>query len=208
MKDKTIRAEFPITVYGNLEKYNDVISKARCRIFYKGANRNGTYMSSEFAEKLIATAPYAPVKGIFSDTEGDYTDHGTSRNLGRIYGLVPAEPNFAWEKHMDDDGVEREYACVDVYLYTGLYSEARIIPGKSLSMELYGDSIKGDWKIINGKKYFAFEDASFLGLQALGDNIEPCFEGAAFFTTYNFVNDLLKQLEASKSTYTKTDEKF
>lgn len=25
--------EFPVTVYGNLEKYNEVTSKARCRIF-------------------------------------------------------------------------------------------------------------------------------------------------------------------------------
>ena len=27
--------EFPVTVYGSLEKYNEVLSKARCRIFYK-----------------------------------------------------------------------------------------------------------------------------------------------------------------------------
>ena len=36
--------EFSVQVYGNLDKYNDVLSKARVRIFYKGANRNGTYI--------------------------------------------------------------------------------------------------------------------------------------------------------------------
>ena len=47
--------EFPICVYGQIERYNDVLSKARCRIFYKYGNRNGTYITDEFAEKLIAS---------------------------------------------------------------------------------------------------------------------------------------------------------
>ena len=42
MDNDLIIKDFPVTVYGNLEKYSDVISKGRCRIFYKGANRNGT----------------------------------------------------------------------------------------------------------------------------------------------------------------------
>ncbi|MCI7336865.1 MAG: hypothetical protein MSH35_09150 [Lactobacillus amylovorus] len=55
---------FNLTTY-NLEKFNDVITKARCRIFYKYGNRNGTYITDEFAEKLVATLPYTPIKGIF-----------------------------------------------------------------------------------------------------------------------------------------------
>ena len=31
--------EFPVAIYGNLEKYNEVLTKARCRIFYKYGNR-------------------------------------------------------------------------------------------------------------------------------------------------------------------------
>jgi hypothetical protein len=86
--DELIR-EFPVTVYGNLTKYSDTISKARCRIFYKGANRNGTYITDEFAEKLLSTISYSPVKGIFASSEEDFTDHGATRDLGRIYGVVP-----------------------------------------------------------------------------------------------------------------------
>ena len=177
----TICKEFPVTVYGNFEQYNKTISKARCRIFYKGANRNGTYITDEFAEKLLSTISYTPVKGIYDDMNGDYTDHGEERDQGRIYGIVPENPNLAWEKHIDEDGVEREYACVDVFIYTALYQEAKEIVGKSQSMELYDKSITGDWKIIEGRRYFVFEDACFLGLQALGDDVEHCFEGAAFF---------------------------
>ena len=192
--DKLIR-EFPVTVYGNLTKYSDTISKARCRIFYRGANRNGTFISDEFAEKLLSTISYSPVKGIFEESENDFTDHGKERSLGRIYGVVPESPNFAWEKFLDEDGIERAYACVDVLLYTAIYNEAQSIPGKSQSMELYAPSIKGSWEIIEGKKLFKYTDACFLGLQVLGDVVEPCFEGAAFFTFYETFVKIAKELE-------------
>lgn len=87
-----IMTEFSVTVYGDLEKYNDVTSRARCRTFYKGANRNGTYITDEFAEQLLSTIPYTPVKGIYEDD--DYTDHGDKRSLGRIYGIVPQDPHL------------------------------------------------------------------------------------------------------------------
>ena len=201
--NNSINMNFPITVYGNLEKFTDVMSLGRCRIFYKGGNRNSTYITDEFAEELIKTLPYTPVKGIYDETVGDYEDHGESRNLGRIYGIVPGpqDMGFAWEKHVDEDGVEREYACVNVYYYTALYEEAGDIAGKAQSMELYRKSIKGDWKIIDGKRYYVFEKASFLGLQILGDDVEPCFEGAAFFSLYESVKDLYEKLEQYQSNF-------
>ena len=184
MKDKII-TNFPIAVYGKMEKFSDTISKGRCRVFYKGLNRNGTYITPEFAEKLIASAPYTPVKGIYDGDCEDYTDHGQKRSEGRIYGVVPADPNFAWEWHTDADGKQREYACFDVLYYTALYKEAGSIDGKGESMELYRQTLKGEWKIIEGKKAYVFTDGCFLGLQALGDDVEPCFEGASFYTREN-----------------------
>ena len=178
----TAITNFPISVYGKMEKFSDTISRGRCRVFYKGRNRNGTYITPEFAEKLIASAPYTPVKGIYDADCEDYTDHGRKRSEGRIYGVVPADPNFAWEMHMDADGKEREYACFDVLYYTGLYKEAGQIDSKGESMELFRDTLKGEWKIIEGKKTYVFTDGCFLGLQALGDDVEPCFEGASFYT--------------------------
>lgn len=196
------RFEFPITLYGALEEYNQVLTKGRCRIFYKGGNRNRTYITDEFAESLIATLPYTPIKGIYDGTAEDYTDHGRQRYDGRIYGIVPENPNFSWENHLDEDGIIREYACVDVLLFTSIYKEANEIIGQAQSMELYAPSIKGDWKYINGKKFFVFTEGCFLGLQVLGDGVEPCFEGASFYTEQNFLThleDILNKLE----TYTK-----
>ena len=65
---------------------------------------------------------------------------------------------------MDEDGVEREYACVDVLLFTALYKEANEIIDKAQSMELWPPSIVGDWQIIEGQRYYTYTDACFLGL--------------------------------------------
>ena len=199
---KKIPYDFPITVFeDSSEKISDTLTKKRVRIFYKGANRNGSYITEEFANKLMSTLAYAPVKGIYDEDSRDYTDHGASRTLGKIYGVVPENFNFAWEKHLDSDGVEREYACADVYLFTALYPEANEIDGKSQSMELYGPSIQGEWVGVDGQEYFRFTNASFLGLQVLGENAIPCFQGSAFFTEqniqdiYSLYTALLEKLE-------------
>lgn len=184
---------FPITVYGNKEKFSDTITRGRCRVFYKGHNRNGTYITDEFAKKLIASAPYTPVKGIY-DVD-DYTDHGKERNEGRIYGIVPADPNFAWEKHEDENGILRDFACFDVLYYTALYGEASEIAGKGESMELYRNTLKGAWQYIEGKKAYVFTDGCFLGLQVLGDDVEPCFEGAGFYTQEESILAILEKYE-------------
>lgn len=188
-------SNFSVEVYGELTPYNQVLSKARLRIFYKYGNRNGSYITDEFAEKLIGSLPYSPVKGIYSPSEKDFTSHGDARDLGRIYGIVPQETNFAWEDHMDKDGILHTYACTDVLLFTALYPEAQQILGSSQSMELYRPSLRGDWQMIDGDEYYVYTDGCFLGLQVLGDKVEPCFEGAAFFSLCESLKELVEKME-------------
>jgi hypothetical protein len=38
-----------VTLYGATEKITDTLSKCRVRIFYKGMNRNRTFISEDFA---------------------------------------------------------------------------------------------------------------------------------------------------------------
>ena len=187
--------EFPVTVYGSLEKYNEVLSKARCRIFYKYENRNGTYITDAFAEKLLQSLPYAPIKGIYQQEQGDYTDHGHERNEGRIYGIVPEQPNIMWEDYLDDEGVVRTYACADVLIFTALYEEANEIIGKSQSMELYRPSLTYHEAIIHGRRVVVFDNGCFLGLQVLGDHTEPCFEGASFYTLQNAIETAINAIK-------------
>lgn len=197
--------EFPVSVYGKLEKYNDVLSKGRCRIFYKYGNRNGTYITDEFSEKLLSTIVYAPVKGIYE--YDDFTDHGARRSEGRIYGIVPENPHLQWEEHEDEDGVVRTYACVDVLIFTALYKEASDIIGKAQSMELYEPSLQYHREIIYGQQYIVFDEGCFLGLQVLGKDVEPCFEGAAFFQLQENIEEVVKKIQEIEMTYSKGGQK-
>lgn len=191
-----VSLKLDVTTYGNLETVTDTISKCRVRIFYKGLNRNRTYISDDFANQLISSLPYAPIKGIFNYADVDFEDHGEDNTDGRIYGVVPENHNFAWEKHMDEDGVEREYATADVYLFTGLYPEASLIPGKPQSMEIFRMNLKGEWKIWeDGKPYFHFYKGSLVGLQTLGREVEPCFEGSAFFSLCKDLQDCVNYIK-------------
>lgn len=189
-----------VTLYGNVEQISDTLSKCRVRIFYKGLNRNRTFISDEFAQQLIDSLPYAPIKGIFDKEEMDFGDHGKKNSDGQIYGVVSENPNFAWEKHLDDDGVEREYACADVILYTALYPEANLIFGKPQSMEIHRKGLEGEWKIWDGdmQPYFDFYKGHLLGLQVLGNEVEPCFEGSAFFSLYKDAKELYDYIKKSQ----------
>ena len=189
---------FSVKVFGKLQPYSPTISLARVRIFYKGANRNATYITEEFAEKLLSSLSYAPIKGIYDKDAKDFSDHGNSRTEGRIYGVVPEDPNLIWEKHLDEDGIEREYVCADVLLFTGIYPEANEIPGKSQSMEIYPPSIKGAWQVIDGRRVYVYTEGCFLGLQALGDTTDPCFEGSEFFSLYKNLKELIDEIKGGK----------
>ena len=184
--------EFSVQVYGDLVPYNDVLSKARVHIFYKNGNRNGTYITDEFGEQLAQTLTYVPIKGIYKEEDEDFSGHGEVTQ-GRIYGIVPEEKNFAWEPVADGE-VVRNYASCDVLLFTGIYKEASQIVGKSLSMELNPKTAEGRFENIDGITYYVFEKGSFLSLQILGDKIEPCFEGAGFFSLNEAFNNLLKDI--------------
>lgn len=193
--EKNIKHFFEVEIFGDLTKFNDVATKGRCRIFYKYANRNGSFITDEFAEKLLSSIAYAPVKGIFSEEEEDFQTHSKRSSNGKAFGVVPENYNLTWEPHLDKDGVERIYACVDVILWTALYGEAATIIGHPQSMELYPPSIQGDWQLVDGKNLFVYTDGCFLGLQILGKDIEPCFEGAAFYALQKDLQSMMDELK-------------
>lgn len=185
---------FSISPVGDVQQINPTLSKAKVRIFYTGLNRNRTYISKEFADKLLSTLPYSPVGGLWDEENKDFTDHGDDREKFVAYGVVPENPNVQWEDHLDKDGILRNYACCDVFLWTARYEAARALPGKAQSMELFIDKVKGEWKRDGATEYFEFTDGCFLGLTALGKDVEPCFEGAAFYNLDDASN-LIKELK-------------
>lgn len=196
--DKQYR-QLDVVVCSEPEPISTTLSKCRVRIFYRGFNRNRTFISDDFAQQLINSLPYVPIKGIFNYGKVDYEDHGIDNTDGRIYGIIAANPNFAWEKHIDQDGVEREYACADAILFSALYPEAKIIVGSRQSMEIYPETMEGYWDTWeDGMPYFYFKKGELLGLQVLGQDVEPCFEGAAFYSLAKEVKELVEYVKSFK----------
>lgn len=187
-----MKENFSITLYGENQQITPTILKKRARIFYKGKNRNRTFISEEVAEQIIQTLPYTPVVGIYNEENEDFTDHGEKRSDAIPYGVIPYDNNFSWETNEDPDGITRTYACCDVYIWNQRNPEANLIPNKALSMELHRDSMKGKWEIIDGEMYYKLSQAYFLGICALGNGVKPCYEGASF---YNLECDKIEDLQ-------------
>ena len=184
MQDLKKISTFSADIVSEPEPLNETMSRARVRLFYRGLNRNQSFITDEFAEKLLKTLPYTPVCGIYNKAEGDFEGHLTTEDEDSFpYGVVPADMNLRWERHLDSDGVERTYACSDVILWTEKYQHAKEICGKGQSMELFVKSIEGEWVTApNGEEMFVYSKGCFVGLQALGDKVTPCFEGAEFYS--------------------------
>lgn len=211
MKDKTlIPTNFIATVYGQLVPLkNSAFSKARCRIFYKGLNRNGSYISDEVAEQMIATLPGTPIIGNWDGDKDDFLGHNWDKEHSIPYGFVPEDMNFKWEMFLDPDGVYRTYACADLVLWTGRYPVASKIVGKSHSMELNPDTMEGEWSEENDEFVFKVTKAEFFGLCVLGDEYEPCFEGSCFYSHINKENNfalLKEELRTLFESYKNSDD--
>ena len=211
---KITPTNFIATVYGNLTPLNNsAFSKARLKIFYKGLNRNGSYITDEVAEKLLSTLPGTPIVGSFSGEKDDFEGHMPwSPEELKAYGFVPQDMNFSWEMSLDPDGVYRTYACTDIVLWTGRYPVASRIVGKSHSMELNPDTVEGEWIDDGDDFYFQFTNAEFFGLCILGDDYEPCFEGSSFYDLHkkeekpNFSKEVKEMFALYKNELDNADE--
>lgn len=148
-------------------------------VFTKYKNRNGSYITDDYANFLIksATRGNCPVVGFFDPEEQNWASH-TGPKLANGYGYV--EKFDGWTPCKDTDGVTRDYATFSVILFTDYYEEARKIKGQHQSMELDPLTIDGDWAEFNGEPYFVYTKGNMLGLCVIGAH-EPCFSVSSFF---------------------------
>lgn len=175
-----IPISFQATITQHTPMENSGFTLCRARVFYTGLNRNGSYISKEFAEDFIKTAIGCPVVGLWDYEKQDFTDHSIS-DRKKAYGFIPENPNFSWEEIYDysEEG-KHEYAAFDIVLWTRAFHEANTIVDHPLSMEINPDTINGDFIVVNGNYCFRFTSAEMLGVCVLGYDVEPCFEGASF----------------------------
>ena len=156
------------------------LGRLKVGVFTKYGNRNGSYITDEVAEQLIASATVGntPVVGFFDPESQSWAGH-TGPLLASAYGYV--ECFEGWQPFTDTDGIEREYAVFSVVLFNEYFNEAQLVVGQHQSMELNRETIEGDWANIDDTEYFVYTKASIMGLCIIGDH-EPCFSVSTFFS--------------------------
>ncbi len=190
----------------NLEPVNPLISKVQIKVCYVGdtPNRNGTVITRETARQMANSLPGSPIVGFYNETKEDFEEHNRIVDLSngkfefkdttRPYGFVDLNAP-AWFQRFEDDGEEHEYLMTEGYLWTGQYPETKrvLAKGNAQSMEL--ENVDGTWSR-NSKddyEFFIINEAIISKLCILGDDVEPCFEGASiskfeFSFDENFTN--------------------
>ena len=176
---------------------NPMMSKCEIKVLYIGGNRNHSYITKEVATEMAKTLRGAPIVGYYKEEKEDFADHGEQvifddegihfNCLTKPYGFVAPDAEIWFQKFVDTDDfgndIEREYLMTTGYLWTGQFEEAKTVVenGKPQSMELDEATLEGRWEYNNaeGMEYFIIDDAMFSKLCILGDDVEPCFEGAS-----------------------------
>lgn len=156
--------------------------EGKVRVFYKYSNRNGSYITDEFAQKLAESAYNKPVIGYYDILQQDFLGH-EGPEKAKAYGFV-IPGSLVWTDHLDEDGVTRSYATYSVLIWAKYWDEARKLFTKTQSMEIDPDTVQGEWRMIGNNPFeeFVYTNGVIAGLCILGDIKTPCFEGAAFFS--------------------------
>lgn len=176
---------------------NPLMSKCEIKVLYLGKNRNGTFISKEVATEMAKTLRGAPIVGYYKEQKEDFHDHGQQVIIDdegikfacqtTPYGFVSPDAQVWFQMFEEQDGfgetVIREYLMTTGYLWTTQFPEAQLATtqeGRPQSMELDEETLKGSWESDSrGMEFFIINDAVFSKLCILGEDVEPCFEGAS-----------------------------
>lgn len=177
----------------NLTPLNPLISRCQIKVCYVGdkPNRNGSVITKDVAREMANSLPGSPIVGFYNENTGDFEEHNRRIEISggvlkfedttRPYGFVDLNAKVWFQDYLDD-GVVHTYMVTEGYLWTGQYPEAkRIIErGNNQSMELDENSLDGSWTISDkdGMEFFIINEAVISKLCILGEDFEPCFEGA------------------------------
>ena len=213
---------------------NPLMSSCEIKVLYLGENRNHSYITKEVATEMAKTLRGAPIVGYYKEEKEDFRDHGERVTfddegikfecMTKPYGFVAPDAKVWFQKFEEKDEfgnqLTREYLMTTGYLWTGQYEEAKLAvegEGRPQSMELDPETLDGHWSTNNktGMDFFIINDAIFSKLCILGEDVEPCFEGASVTapevsknftldddfrkTLYTMMQDLKFALEGGKN---------
>ena len=188
----SIKMNYPCEMI-NISPINPLISKCQIKVCYVSdkPNRNGSIITKEVARDMANSLPGSPIVGYFNEDSGDFEEHNRSieisqgefkiKDTTKPYGFVDLGAK-CWFQKFQEGNVEREYLMTEGYLWTGQYPECErvLTHGNNQSMELDEKNINAHWaKDENGEpQFFIINEAIISKLCILGEDYEPCFEGA------------------------------
>ena len=188
----SIKMNYPCEMI-NVSPINPLISKCQIKVCYVSdkPNRNGSIITKEVARDMANSLPGSPIVGYFNEDSGDFEEHNRSieisqgefkiKDTTKPYGFVDLGAK-CWFQKFQEGNVEREYLMTEGYLWTGQYPECErvLTHGNNQSMELDEKNINAHWaKDENGEpQFFIINEAIISKLCILGEDYEPCFEGA------------------------------
>ena len=157
---------------------------------------------------MAKTLHGCPIAGFYDEATQDFAGHNRSIEVGdgkfkivdktKAYGFVDSSARIWFQKFLDDNKVEREYLMTEGYLWTTLYPESKRIltNGNNQSMELNEEKLDGTWTLDDKgfPKFFIINEAMIQKLCILGEDVEPCFEGAGIAAQFSFDGDFKNQL--------------
>ena len=202
---------------------NPLMSKCDVKVLYIGQNRNRSSITKQVATEMSKTLRGCPIVGYYIEKKEDFGDHGDQviidgegikfNKLTKPYGFVAPDARVWFQFFEDQDEFGntcvREYLMTEGYLWTGQFEECKRVLENSnpQSMELDEKTLKGYWSTDNNKgiDFFIINDAVFSKLCILGDDVEPCFEGANV-SAPNLSSQFSKDDEFAKSLFTMMSE--
>lgn len=142
---------------------------------------------------MANTLPGCPIVGFYNEKKEDFEGHNQTIKIGDgnvevtdttiPYGFVDMNPQVWFQKFADGPNKEiHEYLMTEGYIWSGVYPESKRIltQGNNQSMELEDKFVDGNWADSDDGYYsfFIINDAVISKLCVLGEDVEPCFEGA------------------------------
>lgn len=205
MKHTSVIAGAPCE-FIDVKPLNPLISKCHIKVCYVSdkPNRNGSVITKEVATKMANSLPGSPIVGLYNEATEDFEEHSRSieisgdrwevKELTKPYGFVPTDAKCWFQDFIDDGDTIHKYLMTEGYLWTGQYPECQrvIEKGNNQSMELDPNSIDAEWSESNNDEpsFFIINEAIISKLCILGEEMEPCFEGATIKgADYSLIKD-------------------
>ena len=210
-----VNTSLPITFEKSEEVVDSRFTKAKIWLAHTGKNLNGSIFTKDVLETMatnsLANIPILGYIELDEYNKADFQGHEMklviSKDgmelvyMGKAIGLIPETNNYAFEKKVCSDGLEREWLVCDGLMWNKFSEAADIFErdgSKGQSMELEPGSIAGTF---NKDGDFVFSAAKFEGACVLGDHVTPAMvssviEKYTMSTIKQQLQEMISELQA------------